>query len=70
MRDAEKLTGFIRMGIIYVMSGVGGNLASAIFTPYVAEVNGFYCFEILQFPVENFVRTGRFWWTRFDQGIF
>ena len=38
MRDAEKLTGFIRMGIIYIMSGVGGNLASAIFTPYVAEV--------------------------------
>ncbi|OQV17126.1 Inactive rhomboid protein 1 [Hypsibius exemplaris] len=38
MRDAEKLTGFVRMGIIYIMSGVGGNLASAIFTPYVAEV--------------------------------
>ncbi|XP_055340135.1 inactive rhomboid protein 1-like isoform X2 [Paramacrobiotus metropolitanus] len=38
MRDTEKLTGCIRMAIIYIMSGVAGNLASAIFTPYVAEV--------------------------------
>ncbi|XP_076305672.1 inactive rhomboid protein 1-like isoform X1 [Tachypleus tridentatus] len=38
MRDLEKLTGPLRIGIIYVISGVAGNLASAIFVPYRAEV--------------------------------
>ncbi|XP_046402403.1 inactive rhomboid protein 1 isoform X2 [Ischnura elegans] len=38
MRDLEKLAGPLRIGIIYLGSGVGGNLASAIFTPYRAEV--------------------------------
>lgn len=40
MRDLEKLTGALRIGIIYVVSGVAGNLASAIFVPYRAEVSG------------------------------
>ncbi|KAJ3624640.1 hypothetical protein MTP99_018246 [Tenebrio molitor] len=38
MRDLEKLTGSLRIGIIYVGSGVAGNLASAIFVPYRADV--------------------------------
>ncbi|XP_068084541.1 inactive rhomboid protein 1 isoform X2 [Anabrus simplex] len=38
MRDLEKLTGSLRIAIIYMGSGVAGNLASAIFVPYRAEV--------------------------------
>lgn len=38
MRDLEKLTGALRIGLIYIVSGVAGNLASAIFVPYRAEV--------------------------------
>lgn len=39
MRDLEKLTGSLRIMIIYMGSGVGGNLASAIFVPYRADVS-------------------------------
>ena len=38
MRDIEKLTGWFRIAIIYFLSGIGGNLASAIFIPYRGEV--------------------------------
>ncbi|XP_049772143.1 inactive rhomboid protein 1 [Schistocerca cancellata] len=38
MRDLEKLTGPLRIAIIYLGSGMAGNLASAIFVPYRAEV--------------------------------
>lgn len=38
LRDLEKLAGWVRIGIIYIFSGIGGNLASAIFIPYRAEV--------------------------------
>lgn len=38
MRDLEKLTGTARLMIIYIGSGVAGNLASAIFIPYRADV--------------------------------
>lgn len=38
MRDIEKLTGSLRIAIIYFLSGIGGNLASAIFVPYRGEV--------------------------------
>ncbi|XP_022250066.1 inactive rhomboid protein 1-like [Limulus polyphemus] len=38
MRDLEKLTGPFRIGIVYIISGIAGNLASAIFVPYRAEV--------------------------------
>jgi hypothetical protein len=34
MRDMEKLCGPARMAIIYLGSGMAGNLASAIFIPY------------------------------------
>ncbi|XP_029706086.1 inactive rhomboid protein 2 [Takifugu rubripes] len=38
LRDLEKLAGWIRISIIYVLSGITGNLASALFLPYRAEV--------------------------------
>ncbi|XP_056433124.1 inactive rhomboid protein 1 isoform X2 [Gadus chalcogrammus] len=38
LRDLEKLTGWLRISIIYIVSGITGNLASAIFLPYRAEV--------------------------------
>lgn len=38
MRDLEKLTGSIRIALIYFIGALAGNLASAIFVPYRAEV--------------------------------
>ncbi|XP_006816352.1 inactive rhomboid protein 1-like [Saccoglossus kowalevskii] len=38
LRDLEKLAGWLRISLIYMMSGVAGNLLSAIFIPYRAEV--------------------------------
>ena len=38
MRDLEKMAGAVRIAIIYLGSGMIGNLASAIFVPYRAEV--------------------------------
>ncbi|KAG7491836.1 hypothetical protein MATL_G00008410 [Megalops atlanticus] len=38
LRDLEKLAGWLRISIIYIVSGITGNLASAIFLPYKAEV--------------------------------
>jgi len=39
MRDVEKLVGWLRVGVIYVMSGIAGSLSSAIFLPYHPEVS-------------------------------
>jgi len=39
MRDLEKLTGSLRIALIYLGSGVAGNLGSAIFVPYRADVS-------------------------------
>ena len=38
LRDLEKMAGALRIAIIYMVSGIAGNLASAIFVPYRAEV--------------------------------
>ncbi|XP_030840158.1 inactive rhomboid protein 1 isoform X3 [Strongylocentrotus purpuratus] len=38
LRDLEKLAGWFRIAIIYIFSGIGGNLTSAILIPYRAEV--------------------------------
>uniref|UniRef100_UPI00398F8C2B inactive rhomboid protein 2-like n=1 Tax=Pristiophorus japonicus TaxID=55135 RepID=UPI00398F8C2B len=38
LRDLEKLAGLLRISIIYILSGIIGNLASAIILPYRAEV--------------------------------
>ena len=38
VRDMEKLIGAVRMSIIFIGSGLAGNLASATFIPYTVEV--------------------------------
>ncbi|EQB77230.1 rhomboid, veinlet-like 6 isoform 2-like protein [Camelus ferus] len=38
LRDLEKLAGWHRISIIFILSGITGNLASTIFLPYRAEV--------------------------------
>uniref|UniRef100_A0A4W5R991 Inactive rhomboid protein n=1 Tax=Hucho hucho TaxID=62062 RepID=A0A4W5R991_9TELE len=43
LRDLEKLAGWVRISIIYVLSGITGNLASALFLPYRAEVGPAGC---------------------------
>jgi len=48
LRDLEKLAGWVRISIIYILSGITGNLASAIFLPYRAEVS----------PSSSFTPTG------------
>jgi membrane associated rhomboid family serine protease len=35
----EKMAGWLRIAIIYIFSGIGGNLLSAIVTPYQPEVD-------------------------------
>lgn len=42
MRDLEKMAGPVRIAIIYLGSGVAGNMASAIFEPYRAEVRFYF----------------------------
>jgi len=34
MHDLEKLIGWIRISVIYLLSGIVGSLASASFLPY------------------------------------
>ncbi|XP_063655416.1 inactive rhomboid protein 2 isoform X5 [Pan troglodytes] len=43
LRDLEKLAGWHRIAIIFILSGITGNLASAIFLPYRAEPQGSPC---------------------------
>ena len=43
MRDMEKMAGWLRLSIIYIFSGIGGYLYSAILLPYQAEVINFFC---------------------------
>ena len=37
-RRIEKVIGWFRLSMIYILSGIGGNLLSAVFVPYQAEV--------------------------------
>ena len=39
MRDMEKLLGWLRICIIYIICGIAGSLSSAIFIPYHVEVS-------------------------------
>ena len=39
MRDVEKFIGWIRVGLIYIVSGIAGSLSSGIFLPYHPEVS-------------------------------
>lgn len=48
MRDLENYIGWKRMAFIYFISGMGGNLASAIFVPFnvsYSRISGIICFE-------------------------
>lgn len=38
LADLERLLGSLRTAILYIGSGIAGNLASAIFVPYRPEV--------------------------------
>lgn len=40
MADLERLLGPIRTAILYIGSGIAGNLTSSIFLPYKPEVSG------------------------------
>lgn len=46
MRDMEKMAGWLRLSIIYIFSGIGGYLYSAILLPYQAEVIDFCCWGV------------------------
>lgn len=39
LRNLEKFAGWLRISIIYMLSGITGNLASALFLPYRGEVS-------------------------------
>ena len=39
LRDMEKLCGWWRIAIVYLSSGIGGTMLSAILIPYQPEVN-------------------------------
>ena len=53
MRDLEKMAGAKRIGIIYLGSGMVGNLASAIFVPYRAEVGPAGMFQICDWSIAS-----------------
>lgn len=56
MRDLEKMAGWLRLAIIYIFSGIGGYLYSAILLPYQAEVINF-CFLFLFLQLLVFLYT-------------
>ena len=39
LRDIEKMAGWLRTTLIYMLSGIGGNLWSSILIPYEPEVS-------------------------------
>ena len=38
LRDIEKYLGWLSTSILYLGSGIGGNIISALFVPYSPEV--------------------------------
>lgn len=42
LADLERLIGPIRTAIVYIGSGIAGNLTSAIFVPYKPEVSRYF----------------------------
>ena len=40
LRHVEKYLGWLRTSLIYLGSGLGGNIVSAVFVPYNPEVRG------------------------------
>ena len=45
LKDFEKMAGWLRISIIYILSGIGGNMISGILLPYHPEV-GRHIFQI------------------------
>ena len=39
LRDLEKYLGWLATATLYMGSGIGGNIVSALFVPYSAEVS-------------------------------
>jgi len=45
LKDLEEFAGWWRVGLLYLLSGITGNIASAVFTPYAVNVGpGGACF--------------------------
>ena len=42
LRDIEIMAGWLRTSLIFILSGIGGNLWSSILIPYEPEVNLLY----------------------------
>lgn len=73
LRDLEKLAGWHRISIIFILSGITGNLASAIFLPYRAEVRvGDHLARITPNPASSLGTKGHpspsLSWQRFGEG--
>jgi len=47
LSDLERLLGPLRTAIIYIASGIAGNLTSAIFVPYRPEVEYHYSLYLI-----------------------
>ena len=64
LRDLEKLAGWWRIGLIYILSGVVGNLGSAIFVPYRPDVGpSGACFGLIACLFVEFIQS----WQLLDQ---
>ena len=61
MRDLEKLAGWLRIGIIYLGSGIAGSLSSAIFLPYHVEVSGYIYWKFIMIVLLFVLKPN--WWT-------
>ena len=66
LRDLEKLAGWWRIGLIYVLSGIVGNLGSAIFVPYRPDVGpSGACFGLIACLFVEFIQS----WQLLDQPL-
>jgi membrane associated rhomboid family serine protease len=55
LKDLEKFAGWWRIGIVYILSGITGNIASALFLPYTVNVGpGGSCFGLVGSGVATF----------------
>lgn len=57
LADLERLIGTIRTAIVYIMSGMAGNLTSAVFVPHRPEASINYTPYFIEFIYSSFVRT-------------
>lgn len=57
LKDMEKMAGWHRIAIIYIFSGIGGNLLSAIVTPYQPEVRYLYFVSLIYFVLDAYMHS-------------